>query len=130
MMAEVSPEILVELASVVFPAVDAAVLATPDGPAFAEFFAAMTRAAFESGTAGLIDDMIALNRPWGFGLGDVPVPVTIWHGELDENVPVSHGRALADALSNATARIRPEHGHLSILVELPSIVADAADLVA
>jgi len=128
MMAAVTPEVLIQFAPAVFPAVDAAALTGPMGEQFADFFAAMTRAAFTSGTAGLVDDMLAFTRPWGFDLADVRVPVTIWHGELDENVPVGHSRAIEAAVPNATARYRPEHGHLSILLELPSIIDDVAAL--
>ena len=128
MLSLVTPELLVEFAPAAFPAVDAAVMSGPQGPAFAEFFASMMSAAFTSGTAGLVDDMLALSQPWGFDLGDVEVPVTIWHGELDENVPVSHGRAIEAAVPSATARYRPEHGHVSILLELPAIVDDVAAL--
>jgi pimeloyl-ACP methyl ester carboxylesterase len=127
-MADVSAEAMLAAAPALFPAVDAAALEGPHGRALAEFFASMISAAFTSGTAGLIDDMVALTTPWGFGLDDVSVPVVVWHGELDENVPVAHGRAIADALATATTHFQPEHGHLSILLELPSIVDDLASL--
>ena len=128
MVGSVTAELLLEAGPTMFPAVDAAALAGPEGPALAEFFAAMTRAAFASGTAGLVDDMLALTRPWGFDLASIDVPVVVWHGELDENVPQSHGRAIAAAVPSSTTRFRPEHGHLSILLELPAIVDDLATL--
>ena len=128
LMGSVTADVMIEMAPTMLPPVDAAALAGPNGSGFAEFFAAMSRAAFTSGSAGLVDDLVAFTRPWGFDLADVRVPVIIWHGELDENVPVGHSRAIEAAVPNATARYRPEHGHLSILLELPSIIDDVAAL--
>ena len=128
LMGHLTPDVMIETAPAMLPAVDAAVLASPEGRGFAEFFAAMSRAAFTGGSAGLVDDMVAFTLPWGFDLHDVDVPVIVWHGELDENVPVGHGRAIAAALPSCTARFRPEHGHLSILLELPSIIDDVVAL--
>ena len=124
----VTVDVVLEMAATVFPPVDAAVISGPDGRDFAEFFVAMSRAAFTSGSAGLVDDMVAFTLPWGFELREVEVPVVVWHGELDENVPVGHGRAIAAAVPSSTARFRPEHGHLSILLELPSIIDDVTAL--
>ena len=128
MMAGVTAEVMLQVAPTTFPAVDAAVMQGPGGAAFAEYLAAMTRAAFSSGTTGLVDDLVALSQPWGFALGDLETPVVVWHGELDENVPVAHGRTIAAAVPECRARFRPEHGHLSILLELPAIVDDLAAL--
>ncbi|WP_171100325.1 alpha/beta hydrolase [Ruegeria sp. HKCCD7255] len=45
-------------------------------------------------------------------IGDITVPTLIFHGELDETVPVHHGKALAD-LSNGNAELflTPEGHH-------------------
>jgi hypothetical protein len=47
----------------------------------------------------------------------------VWHGTADENVPVAHGRWLVDHLPGGDGRFLDGHGHVSILLELPAIVA-------
>jgi pimeloyl-ACP methyl ester carboxylesterase len=121
MMSGLTADLVLELADT-FPAVDAAFFRSPTGRESLEFFAEMTSSAFTSGTAGFVDDMLALARPWGFAVRDIAVPVAVWHGELDENVPVAHGRWLVEELPAATGRFLPEHGHISILAELPAMI--------
>ena len=50
-----------------------------------------------------------LIAPMGFRLDDVASRVTLWHGEDDHLVPISHGRHLVERLPDA--RFRPLHGH-------------------
>ena len=128
MMSAVTAASLTEFADSLFPPVDAAVFRGPHAASMTEFFAAMTVAAFSSGPAGFEDDMVALTTPWGFELGAVQAPVVVWHGELDENVPIAHGRWIADNVASAERRFRPEHGHMSILTELPAIIDDVGAL--
>jgi pimeloyl-ACP methyl ester carboxylesterase len=52
--------------------------------------------------------------PWGFDLAVVKVPVLLWHGELDRNVPVTCGRYLAGAFPDCHATFYPEEAHLSV----------------
>jgi pimeloyl-ACP methyl ester carboxylesterase len=54
--------------------------------------------AFRRGTRGLIDDISVLSHPWGFAPADIRVPVYLWQGMLDRNVPVGSGRYLADSI--------------------------------
>jgi pimeloyl-ACP methyl ester carboxylesterase len=53
------------------------------------------------GSAGVVADYRAFGGDWGFALDAVTVPVTVWHGDADALVPLSHGRLLVDALPNA-----------------------------
>jgi dipeptidyl aminopeptidase/acylaminoacyl peptidase len=43
-------------------------------------------------------EMVLLRRGSGFTLEQVGVPVLLWHGEVDRNVPLAHGRRVANAL--------------------------------
>ena len=38
----------------------------------------------------------------------------LWHGWLDENVPVSVGQYVAEAIPNCKARFYEEEGHLTL----------------
>jgi pimeloyl-ACP methyl ester carboxylesterase len=128
MMSATTPEVLLEFADSIFPPPDAAFFRGEVGSKGVAFFAEMTASAFSSGTAGYVDDMLALVRPWGFDVGAMEVPTVLWHGEADESVPVSHGRWLAEHVPGAELRTRPGHGHISILDELPVMIEELARL--
>ncbi len=63
----------------------------------ASLVAAFTEA-FRSGADGILDDYVALSRPWGFDLADVTCPTTVMVAEEDTSVPPAHGRWLAERL--------------------------------
>jgi pimeloyl-ACP methyl ester carboxylesterase len=84
---------------------------------FADYFAQSTRAGLEHGAYGWFDDDLATIRDWGFELEDVSVPVTIWQGAQDRMVPFTHGEWLAAHVPGAEARLLPDQGHLSLLIE-------------
>ncbi len=95
------------------PACDHAVLEMPD---VQRVFAQSVAGAFARGTHGVAHDWKLEARPWGFSLGDIRVPVHIWHGNEDTIQPVEHGRILADELSQPHVRFFPEEGHVSVYV--------------
>ena len=68
------------------------------------------------GVYGWLDDDLAFTRSWGFELGDIRVPVLLWQGEQDNFVPASHGRWLAERIPAVDARLSPDDGHLTLLV--------------
>lgn len=92
---------------------------------YAEQMAAEMRRALEHGFDGWVDDDLAFTRDWGFDLGDVPVPVTVWQGDLDLMVPLAHGPWLAAHVPTATARIAPGHGHISLVTRFRDGILDA-----
>jgi pimeloyl-ACP methyl ester carboxylesterase len=85
--------------------------------AFADFIAADVRASVSSGPWGWFDDDLECIRPWGFELEQITRPVAIWQGGQDRFVPLSHGEWLAAHVPGARARLHPEEGHLSLLVD-------------
>ena len=66
------------------------------------------------GPAGAVDDYRALGRPWGFSLGDITVPVSIWQGDEDTLVRRAVGEHLAGQVPSATLRRFPGEGHLLV----------------
>lgn len=82
----------------------------------AEYLAGAIQEAVRNGIWGWFDDDMAFIREWGFDVGSVEVPVTIWHGDEDRFVPFSHGEWLADNVSEARSCLRAGEGHISLAV--------------
>jgi pimeloyl-ACP methyl ester carboxylesterase len=79
-------------------------------------------AAAGNGVAGLIDDFLICSRGWGFDLGDVRVPVHLWHGLQDKLVPSEHAWQLASSLPNCLASFDPDEGHFFFRRRVSEIV--------
>jgi len=71
------------------------------------------REAYRQGSAGVADDLRLIARPWGFRPHAVTVPVDLWQGLRDRNVPPAMGRALAEALPHCRAHFVAAEGHLA-----------------
>jgi pimeloyl-ACP methyl ester carboxylesterase len=83
---------------------------------FADYLAGATALGLSRGIWGWCDDDVAFMREWGFDLGTIKPPVTIWQGEQDLMVPFAHGRWLASKVAGAQARLLPDQGHLSLVL--------------
>lgn len=78
------------------------------------------RRSFEQGSRGFATDIrLVFTRDWGFELADVTVPVQIWHGDADGNVPVDDAHRLAGALPHNRLHVVPGAGHL-LFVDRPA----------
>ncbi len=82
---------------------------------FADEMASEMRRALATGFDGWIDDDLAFVRPWGFDVGEIRVPVTVWQGDLDLMVPAGHGAWLASHIPGAIAKPAMGHGHISLV---------------
>jgi pimeloyl-ACP methyl ester carboxylesterase len=60
-------------------------------------------------------------RAWDVDLGRAAVPMHIWHGTLDRNVPVAHARVIAARCPAARLHVVDGGGHL-LLGHLPQII--------
>jgi pimeloyl-ACP methyl ester carboxylesterase len=83
-------------------------------PEIGDGFMACFEEACRRGPLGPVEDMALIARPWGFDLTTVAVPVLLWHGEHDRNVPVASGRYLAGAIPRCRATFYPNDAHLSV----------------
>jgi pimeloyl-ACP methyl ester carboxylesterase len=54
------------------------------------------------------------------------MPVHLWHGEADAQVPVAIAHRLAAALPDCRARFLPNAGHLWVLDHLDEVLATLA----
>jgi pimeloyl-ACP methyl ester carboxylesterase len=90
-----------------------------DGEAL-QWLMAAVREATICGVRGTAEEYRRFSRPWGFDLRYVRHSVTMWQGEQDNLLPMSHARRLASELPSRTLKVVPLTGHY-----LPVVVADA-----
>lgn len=95
-------------------------------------FAERLLASFTRGCAGGIEgwaeDDLAFVHDWGFDLGAISVPVSIWQGAEDHMVPFAHGQWLARHVPAARVHLYDDEGHLSLWSKLDVIFDDLEDL--
>ncbi|MGA8115288.1 MAG: alpha/beta hydrolase [Actinocatenispora sp.] len=78
---------------------------------------------FQQGDAGVLGDYYALAVPWTFPVGEITTPVRMWHGVLDELVPVSHSAHLAEALPDATFLPCEGEAHFSMFAHQREVLS-------
>jgi pimeloyl-ACP methyl ester carboxylesterase len=86
--------------------------------------------AIEQGGTGMVEDLLAGARPWGFGTADIAVPVMFLHGTADRMVPSAHTEWLAAHCRASKLRLIPEAGHITVLDSAPAALSWLSDLVA
>jgi pimeloyl-ACP methyl ester carboxylesterase len=82
--------------------------------------------AFVQGVAGYAQDITVQGRAWTFDVGSISCPVRVYHGEQDTIIPISHGRHTAEVIAGSTLTTFPQHGHISMITEIPGIAANLA----
>jgi pimeloyl-ACP methyl ester carboxylesterase len=83
----------------------------------------LQHASSTTGQAGAQDFEI-FARDWGFRLEDITVPVHIWQGDVDRNVPPTHGKFLADRIPGAVLHEIPGEGHLLYVDHMADILGE------
>lgn len=97
-----------------FPETDRKSLTLPE---ITDLLTASFVEAFRQGAKGPAYDGLVVRRPWGFELEEIHFPALyLWHGELDTDVPVAMGRAVAERLAQCKATYYPNDGHISLIV--------------
>jgi pimeloyl-ACP methyl ester carboxylesterase len=106
-------------------------LSPPDSALFADeaFVAARMPTfaeAFRQGVGGVAQDITVQGRAWPFNVANITCGLRVYHGDQDTLVPVGHGRHTAEIIEGSTLVVLPEHGHISMLTEIPRISTDLA----
>jgi pimeloyl-ACP methyl ester carboxylesterase len=108
------------------PPADQALLARPEIRAM---FLASYREATRQGPDAFAWEVQLVARSWGFRLGELRVPVTIWHGTEDNSTSPEMARAMARAIPGARLHLVDGEGHLFFLSRwheiLLELLADA-----
>jgi pimeloyl-ACP methyl ester carboxylesterase len=102
-----------------FPEPDAAVLQRDD--VRSAFIGESTRSPATAARAAA-QDFALFARDWGFRLDQITVPVHVWHGDADRNVPLSHGRYQASSIPGAVLHECPGEGHLLVVDHFEEIL--------
>lgn len=85
-------------------------------PRVKENIKAKTVEAFRQGSKGLVHDFRPYSEHWGFELSEIPAEtrVSLFHGELDRNVPVSIAKTVSEQIPHCEAHFFPDEGHMSL----------------
>jgi len=68
------------------------------------------------GSRPLLEEIGIYSKFWGFELSDLNVPVSLFQGEVDIDVPASMARYQAELIPNCELNLYPTDGHFSLLV--------------
>jgi pimeloyl-ACP methyl ester carboxylesterase len=74
------------------------------------------REALRQGARGPARDARVVGRRWGFKLEEIRVPVWLWHGQDDRNVPPELARFLSERIPGSRAMFYRNEGHVSTFV--------------
>jgi pimeloyl-ACP methyl ester carboxylesterase len=94
-----------------------------DRPEIRDALLAEVKEAFRQGSRGAACELRLYSRKWGFRLRDITMPVYLWQGEADANVPPAMGRYLAAKIPGCRATFYPGEGHLMAIDRMPEILA-------
>ncbi len=67
--------------------------------------------ALHQGTHGIRHDFRLMTKDWGYQLQEIDFPITIYHGDDDNLVPLSIARQSNEALKNSVLKTYPGRGH-------------------
>ena len=97
-----------------------------ENPAVRQAFLEEGRRASRTNARATAQDFALFTRSWGFRLEEISVPVAVFCGELDVNVPVAHGRRQADRIPNAKLYYFADEAHLLFLAHADEILLAAS----
>lgn len=72
------------------------------------------RAAWEKSADGVALDGELYSRPWGFPVGEIRVPVRIWHGKKDTSFSWKLSEEMARKIAGSISTFPAEDGHYSL----------------
>ena len=92
---------------------------TPD---FIHMLLSSFREGLRASVKGPTSDARVYGEPWPFALADIRVPVHVWHGTADMQVPVSIGRHYAKFIPTARGTFPEGEGHVSIVTNYLEVI--------
>ena len=95
------------------PEPDRLVLSEPEAQ---EFVLASAVEGVCQGSGPLLEEIRIYSKSWGFKLDDLNVPISLFQGEVDIDVPASMARYQAELIPDCELNLYPTDGHFSLLV--------------
>ena len=108
----IAPKKFIAQAISLLPKPDHAIIA--NNPTFQKGFINMLHEAMKQGTRGAFHESLLTVTDWGFHLQDIHMPVMLWHGDADQNIPVEMAHFAAKVIPKCEAKFFPNEGHLSL----------------
>lgn len=71
---------------------------------------------------GVVDDYLAVSSAWGFSLGDIGLPIELFHGERDQVASPSSSHYLAKHLPLGNLRMIEDAGHFLLRTNLDRVL--------
>ena len=72
------------------------------------------RRAWKASAEGVMADAQLFAQPWGFSLGELRVPVRLWHGDSDRSFSLGVAREMAKKIPQCNLRVIENAGHYSV----------------
>ena len=69
----------------------------------------------------MVQDFELFASDWGFELSKIAIPVHLWQGDVDVNVPPSHAVLLHQAIPGSVLHECPGEGHFLVVDHLVEI---------
>jgi pimeloyl-ACP methyl ester carboxylesterase len=74
------------------------------------------------GSRGAAQEFTMFSRPWHFDLADIRVPVVLWHGTEDLNVPFTVAQEVSRRIPGSRLHVWEGEGHLALYAHLEEIL--------
>ena len=116
------PDKLLNTLKNTLPAADYAILKSPGR---IEKSCEALNEGLRSGTQGTAYDLQLYSRKWDFSLDEIQMPLTLFYGEEDKNVPLELVKRTAATLPTAKLVLYPNEGHISVVINQIEAIAKA-----
>jgi pimeloyl-ACP methyl ester carboxylesterase len=101
------------------PAAELALLDSPRFEGFFENLGEMTK----KGSKGAYWDARVFMNEWGFACSEIQIPVSLFYGTADKNVPIQMGEFYRDAIPGANATFYEDEGHFIMFTRAREILS-------
>ncbi len=71
---------------------------------------------FRNGTRGHFHEIRLFARPWGFEMGEIQMPIQLWHGEEDRDILLMTAQRQEQTIPNCEVHFIPGEGHYSLYI--------------